>query len=194
MKNKMKVQQTKKKSGKIYYITGNNSKFLEAKEIMKDSEVVLEQKDLKIQEIKSLEQEKVLLGKAREAFKQLKKPLIIDDVGIYFEEYPKFPGTFTKFLFEAIGFEGIEKLLAGKNRNAYFRILLCYKDTKSEKVFEGILKGKIIENTQDLKIRTGSMIIFLFLKISRFLFQRYFWKKGLNSHTGKKHLINYWNG
>ena len=151
MKNKMKVQQTKKKSGKIYYITGNNSKFLEAKEIMKDSEVVLEQKDLKIQEIKSLEQEKVLLGKAREAFKQLKKPLIIDDVGIYFEEYPKFPGTFTKFLFEAIGFEGIEKLLAGKNRNAYFRILLCYKDTKSEKVFEGILKGKIIENTQDLK-------------------------------------------
>jgi len=138
------------KSEKIYYITGNKSKFKEAKEIMKNLDITLEQKDLSVSETKSLDQEKVILGKAREAFEKMKKPLIIDDVGIYFEEYNKFPGTFTKFLFEAIGFDGIEKLLAGKNRNAHFKILLCYKDEKSEKIFEGILKGKIIENTKSL--------------------------------------------
>ena len=41
-------------------------------------------------------------------------------------------------------------MLTGKNRNAHFRILLCYKDNKSEKVFEGILKGRMIENTKPL--------------------------------------------
>jgi XTP/dITP diphosphohydrolase len=139
------------KTETIYYITGNQSKFREAKEIMKDVDIVLEQKDLLVNEVKSLDHEKVVLVKAREAFEKLQKPLIIDDVGIYFEEYNKFPGTFTKFLFEAVGFDGIERLLSGKNKNAYFRILLCYKDDKSEELFEGILKGRIVENTKELR-------------------------------------------
>ena len=130
------------KSKRIYYITGNQSKFEEAKEIMKNINITLAKKDLKIEEIKSLEQEKVVIGKARDAFKKIKAPLIVDDVGIYFEEYNKFPGTFTRFLFEAIGFEGIEKLLEKKNRNAYFKILLCYKDKKTEIIFEEYLNAR----------------------------------------------------
>lgn len=138
------------KNKTIYYITGNNSKFKEAKEILKNTGIKLIKKDLAVEELKSLDQKKVIIDKARKAYNKLKKPLIIDDVGIYFKEYNKFPGTFTRFLFEAIGFKGIEKLLAGKNRKAYFRILLCYKDNKSEIIFEGILNGKIIENTKPL--------------------------------------------
>jgi len=138
------------KPTKISYITGNQSKFEEAKEILKNVNLLLAKKDLKIEEIKSTEQEKVIISKARDAFKKIKAPLIVDDVGIYFEEYNKFPGTFTRFLFESIGFEGIEKLLEKKNRNAYFKILLCYKDKKTEKIFEGILNGKIIENSKPL--------------------------------------------
>jgi len=136
------------KSKNIYYITGNESKFKEAREILKNTGINLLKKDLEIDEIKSLDQEKVIKDKARKAFSKLKKPLIIDDVGIYFKIYNKFPGTFTRYLFEAIGFEGIEKLLMNVNRIAYFKILLCYKDKKTEMIFEGILNGKITENTK----------------------------------------------
>ena len=41
-----------------------------------------------------------------QAYKILKKPLITDDTAIYFEGYPGFPGTFTKFVFQGLGFSG----------------------------------------------------------------------------------------
>ena len=78
--------------------------------------------------------------------KKLKKPLIADDTAIYFQEYISFPGTFTKFVFNSIGFKGIEKLLKNKNRKAFFQTLICYTDGKDFKVFKGRWKGKIIKN------------------------------------------------
>jgi len=128
----------------LFFISSNNSKFQEAQQIA-SSDLTLIQEDVELIEIKSLNQEKVLLSKARQAFEKLKKPVIVDDTAIYFEQYKDFPGTFTKFLFKAIGFEGVEKLLENKNRSAFFKTMICYKDANIEKVFSGIWKGKIIE-------------------------------------------------
>jgi inosine/xanthosine triphosphate pyrophosphatase family protein len=38
--------------------------------------------------------------KAKKAFEKLKKPLIVDDSGIYFDEYPGFPGPLAKRVFK----------------------------------------------------------------------------------------------
>ena len=129
---------------KIHFITGNKSKFKEAKLILSD--ITLIQKDLKLTEPKTLNQEEVVLEKAKQAFKKLRKPVLVDDTGIYFEEFKSFPGTYTKTLFKAIGFKGVERLLKNANRKAHFKTLLCYKDKKTTKIFEGIWKGKIISN------------------------------------------------
>jgi XTP/dITP diphosphohydrolase len=128
----------------IYFITGNKSKFKEAKLLLDNTNANLVQKDLKLKEIKTLDQNKVVLEKARQAFKKLKKPVLVDDTAIYFEEHEAFPGTYTKYLFRSIGFKGVEKLLRGSNRNSYFQTLICYKDHKITKVFSGVWKGKII--------------------------------------------------
>lgn len=129
----------------IYFITGNQSKFNEAKSILQGSCVILMQKDIALAEPQSLDQEQVVIEKARQAFEKLQKPVIVDDTGIYFEEYENFPGTYTKLLFKTLGFKGIERLLNSGSRNAYFRTLICYKDAGMTKVFEGIWKGKIIQ-------------------------------------------------
>jgi XTP/dITP diphosphohydrolase len=126
---------------KIYYITGNKSKFNEAKLILKG--IALIRKDIKLEEIKSLNQEDVVLDKARKAFRKLGKPVIADDAGIYFEEYKNFPGTYTRFLFESIGFRGIKNLLRGRKKKACFKVLICYKDKNHEEIFSGIWRGKI---------------------------------------------------
>lgn len=128
----------------IHIITGNKSKFEEFKEILRGINAELIQTDLKISETKTLDQEKVVREKARTAFEKLKKPVIADDTGIYFEEYKNFPGTYTNFVFEAIGFKGILKLLNKANKKAYFQTLLCYKDEEDEEVFAGKWNGKII--------------------------------------------------
>ena len=126
----------------IYYITGNKSKFDEAQLILNNVKLI--SLDLKTEELQTISQEEVVLKKAEQAFKALKKPVIVDDTGIFFSDYKDFPGTFTRTLFDCIGFKGVEKLLEGTSRKAYFKTLLCYKDEKVTKIFSGDWKGKII--------------------------------------------------
>lgn len=132
----------------IYFITGNQSKFKEAKNIIENLKINLSlvPRDIRVNEIQDVDPQKVLLEKARQAYLQIKKPVLVDDTGIYFEEYNNFPGTLTKILFKAIGFDGIKRLLQNTNSNAFFKTMICYKDDKVEKIFSGVWKGKIIDN------------------------------------------------
>lgn len=140
------LSKPKIKMKKIYFITGNESKFKEAEAILKSKNINLTQINLKLKETQTLSQEQVVREKARQAFEVLQQPVIVDDTGIYFSAYENFPGTYTRLLFEGIGFEGLLRLLKTKNKKAYFKTLLCYKDSKTEKVSSGVWKGKITEN------------------------------------------------
>lgn len=62
-----------------------------------------------------------MISKAKQAWEQLKKPLIVDEVGVYFHKYNNFPGAFTKFVYKGLGFDGIYKLM---NNNDELSILL----------------------------------------------------------------------
>jgi XTP/dITP diphosphohydrolase len=130
---------------KLYFITGNKSKFDEAQLVINNPNIKLLQKDLKLHEIQSLDQEKVVINKAEQAFSVLNKPVLVDDTGIYFEEYDNFPGTNSKVIFRTVGFKGVERLLNGTNKNAYFKTLMCYKDKDKTIVFSGIWKGRITD-------------------------------------------------
>jgi non-canonical purine NTP pyrophosphatase (RdgB/HAM1 family) len=134
----------------IYFITGNKSKFEEAQLIMQqelgETDIEFGFADIKLEEPKTLDQERIVRAKAEQAFKALGKPVICDDTAIVFEAYNNFPGTFTKYVFETIGFEGVAKLLAGKSRNAHFQTLLCYKDDSHCLVFRGTWRGVITED------------------------------------------------
>lgn len=131
---------------KIYFVTGNESKFKEAALILKSAGIELIWKNIRLDEPNTRNQEEVVLKKAEKAYKEIKEPVIVDDTAIYFDAYPSFPGTFTRFLFEMVGFTGLEKLLKGLKRTAYFRTLVCYKDEKVCKIFSGIWKGRIVED------------------------------------------------
>ncbi|MBU1849668.1 MAG: non-canonical purine NTP pyrophosphatase, partial [Nanoarchaeota archaeon] len=103
-------------------------------------------KKIQLSEPKTLSQYEVVKSKALQAYEKLKKPVIVDDTGIYFEEYKDFPGTHTKYLFKTIGFKGLQKLLFKAKKNAYFKTLICYKDKSTTKIFSGVWKGIITTN------------------------------------------------
>ena len=126
---------------KIHFITGNASKFEEARLIIGTR---LVQRALSLVEPKTNDQREVVLEKARQAYNALKAPVMVDDTGIYFEAYKGFPGAATKLVFQGIGFKGIFKLLNGEKRGAHFKTLICYKDSKTTEVFEGVWHGRII--------------------------------------------------
>lgn len=59
--------------------------------------------------------------KALEAFKILKKPVLVEDGGLVIEALNGFPGPYTKYVLSTIGVDGILRLMHGENnRGAKF--------------------------------------------------------------------------
>ena len=130
---------------KIYFVTGNINKIKEAKIILKDLDVEIEQVKIDYPEIQGTLEEVAEFG-AKWVYNILKKPVIVEDSGFFVEALNGFPGTYSRFVQETIGNEGILKLLEGKdNRNAYFKTVIGYCDENGVKLFKGIVRGKVAE-------------------------------------------------
>lgn len=130
----------------IYYVTSNAGKFEEVKYYLERyaANIQIKQFDADIEEIQSLDQVAVTIDKVKKAFALLKKPVLVDDGGIFFDAYHQFPGTLSKFVFQGIGFEGIFKLVADNNKAAFI-LNLAYYDGKNMEVFEGRCDGIIVQ-------------------------------------------------
>lgn len=134
-------------TSELYYVTGNAGKFEEVKNFIDRANlnINLKQIDIDLPEMQTLDQKAIALDKAKQAWQLVQKPLLVDDAGIYFEAYHRFPGSLTKFVYQGIGFKGIFKLLEEDHR-AYFLIYLVYIDgPDSYKIFEVRCDGKIVE-------------------------------------------------
>ncbi len=130
---------------KIYFITGNSHKVEEISKILSKEgvDVELAAKDLKIPEREFDSIEEVAIEKAKSAFAVLKKPLICEDTGVFFDSYRNFPGIYAKRMYISLGFDGLLKLLHGKKRTGHFNVAICFIWGKNKfKVFSGELKGK----------------------------------------------------
>jgi len=133
----------------LYYVTGNQGKFEEVDDFFTKQHLNFQVKHcaLDIEEIQSLDQKVVVTDKVKKAFAQIKQPLLLDDGGIFFEAYPHFPGTLTKFIFRSLGFKGIFKLVE-ENAKAAFILQLAYIDATQIQLFEGICQGTLVHPPQ----------------------------------------------
>ena len=128
---------------KIYFVTGNINKIKEARIILKDLDVEIEQVKIDYPEIQGTLEEVAEFG-AKWVYDILKKPVIVEDSGFFVEALNGFPGTYSRFVQETIGNEGILKLLEDKdNRNAYFKTVIGYCDENGVKLFKGIVNGRV---------------------------------------------------
>lgn len=84
----------------LYFVTSNRKKAQEAQEILGFPVKIFH---AELDEIQEMDIKKIITKKAEAAYKTLKKPLIVDDVGMYVEAWNGFPGPFIKFLQEAGG-------------------------------------------------------------------------------------------
>lgn len=113
--------------------------------------VEIKQSKIDIVEKKYATEKEVSIGKAMDAARHLKVPVMVEDTGIYFEDYNNFPGPNAKVFFTGVGFDGVLKLLEGKNRNAFFRTSIAFCKPDSNPVcFIGDCKGRIAEKVSDV--------------------------------------------
>jgi len=100
---------------------------------------------LDIAEIQSMEIVRVAQHKADQYFGRLKHPLFVEDTGLVFRALNGLPGAYTRDMFEALGNEGLIKLLTGfSDRTARAVSVIVYIDALGKKhIFEGEVEGMI---------------------------------------------------
>jgi len=127
----------------VTVVTSNESKIREAKAILRGWNVL--HMDVDVPEIKTVSMEETIVQKAKTAYAIVKKPVLVEDTGLFLDAYPNFPGTYTKFCIKLLGMGGFLKLLDGKIRTAKFETWLAWYDGRQLRVFHGVSKGRIDE-------------------------------------------------
>lgn len=122
----------------FYLVTGNRHKVEEASNLLDGSGITLEQAPLGKLEVQNDNLTIIALEAARRAYTLLRKPVLVDDSGLFVEALNGFPGPYSSYVYKTIGVSGILRLLKGvSNRRACFRTALAMIYPPLERVFVG---------------------------------------------------------
>jgi len=124
----------------LYIVTGNPNKHKEAESILKCK---IQRVDIDIKEIQDIAVEAVVKEKVLEAYRQVKRPVFVEDVGFYVEAWNGFPGALVKWLVQSCKSKGICKMMDSKNRKATLKCRIGFYDGKKLKIFSGDIQGRI---------------------------------------------------
>lgn len=134
----------------VNIVTGNTKKFEQMKTVLERFNVVAKRITFDIPEIQSLHAEEIISAKARSAFEHVQQPILVDDTGFYLERFPLFPGVYAKYVYQALGFEGLFQLINDGDK-ANFKTFVAYMDDSlpSPKIFTGEYTGHCITSPAD---------------------------------------------
>ena len=143
---------------RITFVTGNAGKFATAREHLASLGVELEQVALDLDEIQSSSVQEVALHKAQQAFRALRRPVIVEDSGFYIDELNGYPGPSVKFVIKGLGAEGIARLAdQTATRKCHFQGVLVYIDAHGvPRIFADEGDGGTIAEEPTAKPQPGS--------------------------------------
>lgn len=130
----------------IFFVSNNIHKYFEIKSILRDRTTDLNLNFYKqnIVEIQDEKIEKIAIEKAKSAYNIVKRPIIIEDDGLFINSLNGFPGQYSSYVFKLIGNRGILRLLEGsRSRSAFFKSIFVYTNGTITRVFIGQINGKI---------------------------------------------------
>lgn len=93
----------------IYFVTGNQRKYTEAKDYVPELQQYTPQED--IPEIQSLDPKEIIAHKLQVIRPKLSDPYIVEDTSLHFHALNDFPGPYIKHMLHALGVQGIAQLM-----------------------------------------------------------------------------------
>jgi XTP/dITP diphosphohydrolase len=131
----------------IYLVTSNQHKFEEIHKRIQP--IQIKWIDLEYPEIQSQDLNKIAKESVRYVYNQLKKPVFLEDSGLFISALNGFPGPYSSFVYKTIGLQGILNLMKNiKERTAKFISVVAYHDGNTPQTFQGTILGKISERPQ----------------------------------------------
>jgi XTP/dITP diphosphohydrolase len=129
----------------VYFATGNRNKYHEAAGVAAAFGVILKHMKMKKKEIQSDSLAEIASFAAKEAAKSESKSVVVEDAGFFVQGLDDFPGPYSAFVFDALGYEGILRLMRGvRNRRAFFQATVAYCEPNGlPTCFTGIIRGTV---------------------------------------------------
>jgi non-canonical purine NTP pyrophosphatase (RdgB/HAM1 family) len=130
------------KVSEIILVSGNKAKATEVERILN---VPIKNVALDLPEIQSMDLEAIIFHKLDQAFKAVKKPVLVDDVSFEVSVWGGFPGPFIKWLLQEKNDPSLMLKMLGdeKNREATARLAVGFHDGKSPRAFFGEVTGTV---------------------------------------------------
>lgn len=126
----------------VVFITGNQKKADYFAELIG---FPIEHVKVDLDEIQSFNLHEIVAHKLRQAFDEVHRPVLVEDVSLEFSALGRLPGTFIKWFQEELSHEELCRLLDGRDRSAVARCVFGYYDGEKEVYFEGHLNGTVPE-------------------------------------------------
>lgn len=128
---------------KLTFITGNPAK---AKYLGNYFHIPVDHIKLDLPEIQSTDLQEIVEDKAKRAFEIIKSPVIVEDVSLVFHEMKSLPGPLIKWFLEALGNEGLCKLVSGfGSKQATAKVMFAICDDSGVHTFAGSMSGSIAD-------------------------------------------------
>lgn len=127
----------------IKFITGNEGKLNEARQILGDVESL----DIDLAEIQEIDAQLIIEAKLKEAEKVQQGEFIVEDTSLYLDALGGLPGPLIKWFMKTIGNEGLFNIASSLgNYKAQAKTIVGYSDETGQiKFFEGVIDGQISE-------------------------------------------------
>ena len=126
----------------IHFASSNRFKYSEARQILEPHGIRLRFLRVRLEEIQSDSLRAISAAKAKDAFARLKRPVLVEDDGLFVDSLGGFPGPYSSYAHDTIGNRGILRL-TGSPRTARFVSVITYCDGRTPKSFEASLEGRI---------------------------------------------------
>lgn len=128
----------------IYMVTGNPGKLRELEAIVPDN-LHIQMRPLELDEIQSMDLNKIVRDKLQRAYDQLNAPVMVDDVSAGLDSLGGLPGPFFKFFEEEMGPATLLKLSGKPGAKATITCTAGYYDGSEFIICQGTTKATIVE-------------------------------------------------
>jgi XTP/dITP diphosphohydrolase len=130
---------------RVWFLTQNPNKFREASAILAPFNVRLERLNGAKAELQDPKPENIARFALVSALENQRKPILVEDSGLFIKSLDGFPGPYSSFVFDTIGLEGILAVMRReRTRKAYFQSTVAFgSPSMKPRLFTGTVTGRI---------------------------------------------------
>lgn len=132
--------------GKIYYVSSNDNKYKETKEVIEHEtgKIEIVQVKHKINEVQHEDPLLILRDKTIKAFNHVRRPVIVEQTCLFIPEFANLPGGLTQVFWDSLKAAKFCEFFSTKEIIA--RTAISYCDGIRIKVFQGEIVGRVSDS------------------------------------------------